>query len=153
MYTLTAYHGIAAVAKDSAHVRYRIGVGVDSVVVDGTPDFCGRSFTSRGVIVYILVGETQSQHSKFPIVQLAMNTLGLALKQESTRMGAVYFSKEPLQGSVFLGEVEETPTPSTRRECHFQASDSPTELLLTNLEEFKVYTETLVGLVNELLPL
>ena len=118
-----------------------------------TSDFCGRSFTSRGVIVYILVGETQSQQSKFPIVQLAMNTPGLALKQESTRMGAVYFSKEPLQGSVFLGEAEETPTPRTRKNVTFKRVNSPTELLLTNPEEFKVFTETSVGLVNELLPL
>jgi len=70
--------------------------------------------------VYILVGETQSQQSKFPIVQLAMNTPGLALKQELTRMGAVYFSKEPLQGSVFLGEVEEMPTSSTRKNDTFK---------------------------------
>jgi len=79
-------------------VRYRIGAGVDSVVVDGTPDLCGRSFTSRGVIVYILVGETQSQQSKFPIVQLEMNTLGLTLKQESTRMGLYISQKNPCRG-------------------------------------------------------
>ena len=53
-YVRVAIPGIAAVAKDSAHVRYRIGAGVDLVIVDGTPDFCGRRFTSRGVIVYII---------------------------------------------------------------------------------------------------
>jgi len=151
-YVRVAIPGAAPVVKDSAHVRYRIGAGLDSIVVDGTPDFWGRSFTSRGVTVYIFVGETESQQAKFPIVQLAMNSLGLALKQELTRMGAVYFTKAPLRGSVFLGELQESPTPG-RKNVSFKRVNCPTELLLTDEEEFKVFMETLVGLVNELLPL
>jgi len=111
------------------------------------------------VTVYIFVGETESQQAKFPIVQLAMNSLGLAmnslglaLKQELTRMGAVYFTKAPLRGSVFLGELQESPTPGGKN-VSFKRVNCPTELLLTDEEEFKVFMETLVGLVNELLPL
>ncbi len=68
----------------AAHVRYMI---VDELVVDGTPDFTGRIrplryMRSSSAVIDIFIGECESAGSRYPMAQLALNTLGALLKHD-----------------------------------------------------------------------
>ena len=106
---LVAAEGTASVTSPiSSHVCFRIGMENDSLVVDGTPHFYGQHFSlSSGVTLYIFVGKVKSKQAQQPIVQLALNALGLALKQKSSNIGVVLFDKSPLTADVFLGDLED----------------------------------------------
>ena len=151
---LVAAEGTASVTSPiSSHVCFRIGMENDSLVVDGTPHFYGQHFSlSSGVTLYIFVGKVKSKQAQQPIVQLALNALGLALKQKSSNIGVVLFDKSPLTADVFLGDLEDWGEKGRKR-VSFRRVNSPAPHTLTDSAGFKNFAEAFIGLVNELLPL
>ncbi len=84
-------------SRATAHVRFVVGDGNDTMVVDGTPDFSGKtlsSFTSTHTAVYIFVGECQSSGVRDPEVQLTLNTLGMDCETEQATNGRYTSLKE-----------------------------------------------------------
>jgi len=73
-----------------------------SVVAEATPDVYARKVF---LIIYIIIGETDSVGSQHPEVQLAIGALGSLIKLKRRKMGAVLFNKN-LTATLFIGECK-----------------------------------------------
>ena len=90
---MVSVEGKGSLHPMSSHVKYRIGGNGKSIVIDGTPDFAGKHFSFSGSVVYLFVGESESEGVKYPSVQLALNASGLALKQKVSNIVAILFNR------------------------------------------------------------
>lgn len=89
-------------------VTYIFGSEDDIIYVEGTPDFYVRTtnpFHSK--IVYLLIGECESESSDYPDTQLAISALGHLLDRTTNEIAAVLFMKKPLTATVFLGSADQ----------------------------------------------
>ena len=95
--------GTSTAAHAGSKVVYEIGIGEETMCVEATPDFYARTFE----YVYLLIGECESSGSKYPLVQLAIATLGQfaskRFKHPAKKLAACLLTKAKT-ASVFLGE-------------------------------------------------
>ncbi len=131
-------------SEATAHVRFVVGNGDNTMVVDGTPDFSGKtlsSFTSSHTAIYIFVGECQSCGVRDPKIHLALNTLGMLVKQNRQQMAAVLLSKTML-GKIFLGQGRKE---EDKVKVSFKPVNSASGFQLTDSIEFRVLCNTSVN--------
>lgn len=94
-------HGVAS------KVTYIFSNEDEALCVEGTPDFYVRAtHPFYPNIVYLLIGEGESQSSDSPETQLAINTLGHLIDPTRNMIAATLFMKSPLSATVYLGSAE-----------------------------------------------
>ena len=91
----------------ASKVTYIFGNEDEALCVEGTPDFYVRTtHPFHPKIVYLLIGECESQGSDYPETQLAITTLGHLIDPTNNVIAATLFMKSPLSATVYLGTAE-----------------------------------------------
>ena len=142
---LVCPEGTSTAAHAGSKVVYEMGIGEETICVEATPDFYARTHE----YVYLLMGECQSSGSKYPMVQLAIATLGQfaseRFKHPAKKLAACLFTKTKT-ASVFLGEElgrngEKifVSFSEVNRECAFN---------LTSEEDITEFADTVIGVTD-----
>ena len=85
----------------ASKVIYIFGNEDEALYVEGTPDFYVRTtHPFHPKIVYLLIGESESQSSDYPDTQLAITTLGHLLDPIRNETAATLFIKSPLSATL-----------------------------------------------------
>ena len=83
------------------HVELPVTNEDEALYVEGTPDFYVRTtHPFHPKIVYLLIGESESQSSDYPDTQLAITTLGHLLDPIRNETAATLFIKSPLSATL-----------------------------------------------------
>jgi hypothetical protein len=138
--------GASTAAHGGSKVVYEIGIGEETICVEGTPDFYAET---PDEYIYLLIGECQSSSSKDPTIQLAIATLGQFADERfihpAKKLAACLFTKAKT-ASVFLGEelgrADEKIYVSfskVNRECAFD---------LTSKDDIMGFADTINGVID-----